>query len=55
MTAPAEFRSTIGAVQTNVPGIELGGVFPKMGQMADKMALVRSFAHNNSGHGGGTH
>ena len=32
MSAPAEFRSTVGAVQTNVPGIELGGVFPKMAQ-----------------------
>jgi len=55
MTAPAEFRSTVGAVQTSVPGLELGGVFPKMGRVADKMAFVRSFAHRNSGHGGGTH
>lgn len=55
MTAPVEFRSTVGAVQTNVPGIELGGVFPKMARNADKMAFIRSFAHNNSGHGGGTH
>ena len=55
MTAPMEFRSTVGAVQTNVPGIELGGVFPRMARVADKMAFVRSFAHNNSGHGGGTH
>jgi hypothetical protein len=55
MTAPVEFRSTVGAVQTNVPGIELGGVFPRMARVADKMAFVRSFAHNNSGHGGGTH
>ena len=55
MTAPMEFRSTVGAVQTNVPGIELGGVFPRMARIADKMAFVRSFAHNNSGHGGGTH
>jgi hypothetical protein len=55
MSAPKEFRSTVGAVKTNVPGIELGGVFPKMGQVADKMAFVRSFAHRNSGHGGGTH
>ena len=28
MSAPAEFRSVVGAVKTNVPGIELGGVFP---------------------------
>jgi Protein of unknown function (DUF1501) len=55
MSAPAEFRSCVGAVQTNVPGIELGGVFPKMARVADKMAFVRSFAHRNSGHGGGTH
>jgi hypothetical protein len=55
MTAPAEFRSTVGAVQTSVPGIELGGVFPRMARVADKMAFVRSFAHGNSGHGGGTH
>jgi hypothetical protein len=55
MSAPMEFRSTVGAVQTNVPGIELGGVFPRMARVADKMAFVRSFAHGNSGHGGGTH
>jgi hypothetical protein len=55
MSAPAEFRSTVGAVQTNVPGIEIGSVFPKMARVADKMAFVRSFAHTNSGHGGGTH
>src|SRR5476651_1935923 len=30
MTAPAEFRSTTGAIPTNVPGIELGGNFEKM-------------------------
>jgi hypothetical protein len=55
MSAPAEFRSVVGAVKTNLPGVEIGGVFPKMGQHADKMAFVRSFAHGNSGHGGGTH
>jgi uncharacterized protein (DUF1501 family) len=55
MDAPVEFRSTIGAVKTNLPGIEFGGVFPEMAKCADKMAVVRSFAHTNSGHGGGTH
>jgi hypothetical protein len=55
MTAPMEFRSTVGAVKTNVAGCEIGGVFPKMAQVADRMAYVRSFAHSNSGHGGGTH
>ncbi len=55
MSAPAEYRSVIGAVKTNLPGVEIGGVFPKMAAQADKWAFVRSFAHDNSGHGGGTH
>ncbi len=55
MTAPTEYRSTTGEVKTNVPGLTLGGTFPKMAQVADKMAFVRSFSHTNSGHGGGTH
>jgi hypothetical protein len=55
MSAPAEFRSTVGAVKTRLPGVEIGAVFPKIAQVADRMAFVRSFAHTNSGHGGGTH
>ncbi len=55
MSAPAEFRSVVGSVKSCLPGVELGGVFPKLAQNADKMAFVRSFAHRNSGHGGGTH
>src|SRR5213076_1366271 len=52
MTAPVEFRSVVGAAKTNVTGVEVGGVFPKVAAVADKMAFVRSFAHANSGHGG---
>ncbi len=55
MSAPMEFRSTVGAVKTNLPGVEIGGLFPKIAGRADQMAFVRSFAHRNSGHGGGTH
>jgi hypothetical protein len=55
MTAPSEFRSVVGATPTNVAGVEIGGIFTKMARVADKMAFVRSFAHSNSGHGGGTH
>jgi hypothetical protein len=53
--APAEFRSTVGHVSTAIKGVEIGGVFPMIAARADKMAFVRSFAHDNSGHGGGTH
>jgi hypothetical protein len=55
MTAPAEFRSAVGAVNTTIPGVQLGGVFPKMAERMKHLAVVRSFAHRNSGHGGGTH
>ncbi len=55
MTAPAEYRSVTGEVATPVPGVTVGGTFPKIAKVVDKMALVRSFAHTNSGHGGGTH
>ncbi len=55
MTAPAEYRSVTGEVQTTLPGVTLGGNFQRMAAVADKMAIVRSFAHTNSGHSGGTH
>lgn len=55
MTAPSEYRSVTGEVATNLPGVTLGGNFERTAKVADKMAFVRSFAHTNSGHGGGTH
>jgi hypothetical protein len=55
MDAPLEFRSAVGAVDTVIPGVQFGGVYPKLAALADRMAVVRSFAHQNSGHAGGTH
>jgi uncharacterized protein (DUF1501 family) len=55
MSAPSEIRSVTGEVTTSLPGVTIGGTFPKMAAVAGKMAFVRSFAHRNSGHGGGTH
>ena len=55
MSAPVEYRSVSGEVQTKIPGVTLGGHFGAMSQVAEKMAFIRSFAHTNSGHGGGTH
>jgi hypothetical protein len=37
-------------VQTNVPGIKLGGLFPEMAKQADKFSLIRSMTHRNNGH-----
>jgi hypothetical protein len=55
MDAPAEFRSAVGSLDTSVPGVRIGGLLPEMAKSAHRMAFVRSFAHGNSGHGGGTH
>jgi len=55
MEAPSEFRSVTGEVKTKVPGLSLGGNFSQMASVADQLAIVRSFAHNDSGHGSGTH
>lgn len=55
MTAPAEYRSISGEVATSLPGVTFGGHFERMARVADRMAIVRSFAHNDSGHGSGTH
>ena len=55
MTAPSEYRSVTGEVKTVLPGVTFGGNFERIGQVADRMAFVRSFAHTNSGHSGGTH
>ncbi len=55
MDAPVEFRSTTGEVKTSLPGVTFGGTFPQLAARAHRVAVVRSFAHSNSGHGGGTH
>ena len=54
MTAPSEYRSITGEAKTPIPGVTMGGTFPKIAACGDKMALVRSFAHGNSSHGTAT-
>jgi len=55
MRAPREYRSTTGEVRTKLSGVTIGGTFPRIAGVANRMSFVRSFAHNNSGHVGGTH
>ena len=50
MEAPAKIRSCTGEVQTRIPGVTFGGTFPKLGQMADRISIVRSFASGDGGH-----
>lgn len=50
MDAPAPYCSVTGEVKTAIPGLTLGGSFPLLAQHADKLAVVRSFRHENSNH-----
>ena len=38
------------AIPTNVPGIEIGELFPALAKQADKYSLIRSMTHRNNGH-----
>ena len=53
--APAEFRGEFDPINTNVPGIQLCEHLPQLAQQMDKLSLVRSFGHSNSGHGPADH
>lgn len=48
--AAEEIRGKYKPIDTNVPGIKIGELLPKMAQTMDKVCLVRSGAHNNDHH-----
>ena len=50
MTAPAEFRSITGEIQTRLPGITFGATFPRLAEMTDRLAIVRSYASGRADH-----
>lgn len=53
--APSEFRGDFQPIATNVPGMELCEHLPQLSRQADKFALLRNFAHTDSGHGPADH
>src|SRR5690606_27786431 len=50
--APAEIRGEFRAIPTNVPGIEICELFPRIAQMMDKFVPIRSIADAQSAHDG---
>ena len=48
--APSEVRGEFRAIKTNVPGIQIGELFPKIAGMADKFSFVRSMVGAFGGH-----
>jgi len=46
-----EYMGEFGdVVDTNVPGIQLGGLFPELAKQADKYSLIRGMTHGINGH-----
>ena len=48
--AVEEIRGKYGAIPSNVPGVHLGELMPRMAQTMDKVCLVRSATHENDHH-----
>jgi len=53
--APREYRGFWNPIATNVPGFEIGELFPKQAQIADKFSIVRSLHHDTGDHFAGGH
>jgi hypothetical protein len=48
--APAEIRGEFNPINTNVPGIQICEVFPRLASMMDKFAIIRSIVGATGGH-----
>jgi hypothetical protein len=53
--APSEFRGEFGPIATKVPGVAICEHMPRLAGQMDKVSLIRSFRHSNSGHGHADH
>ena len=48
--APKEYNNSLKAIPTNVPGIQISEMLPKLARQADKYAIIRSMTHRHNGH-----
>jgi hypothetical protein len=53
--APVEYRGPFRPIRTNVSGMEICELFPRLARLADKFTLLRSLHHQRAEHSGGTH
>jgi hypothetical protein len=53
--APSEFRGTFNPISTSLDGLQISEHMPRIAKIADKMALIRSATHGDSGHESATH
>lgn len=48
--APAEVRGEFGPIETNVPGIRIGSLFPLLAQRTDKLCILRAVSTDDNAH-----
>ncbi len=53
--APTEYRGPFRPIATNVPGMEITELLPRLARLGDKFTLLRSLCHERAEHSGGTH
>ncbi|MDG2390033.1 MAG: DUF1501 domain-containing protein [Planctomycetaceae bacterium] len=52
--ATTDYRGPFNPIDTNVPGIQITELYPRLSQCADRFALLRSVAHDAGGHPAGS-
>ena len=52
--AALEFRGPYSPIDTNVPGIQICELLPRLSTIADKYSILRSIAHTGGGHPAGS-
>lgn len=53
--APSDVAGPVKPIETNVPGIRIGELLPRMARVADRYVIVRSAHHDSDVHGNGAH
>jgi hypothetical protein len=53
--APIEYRGPLGVVKTKLTGEVFSQNLPRTAEIADKIAVIRSFSHGEADHDRGTH
>lgn len=48
-------QGPLGAIDTSIPGVKFGESLPKLAQMADRLAIVRSMTTETGAHGPGSY
>lgn len=53
--APENIRGQFRTIDTNVPGIQVTEMLPRLAKRADQLAILRTLHHSHGGHNSGMH